>query len=482
MAVSILTAPGVRYPPDDEAFSPSVAHPEYRLGPVAVVPNPVYDQVRNLFAQLGLDKDRLGSPDWNPLRTWIPEGARVFVLCNFVYHRRPQESPEGFAAKCIHGSVLRALVDYVLLATGQTGEIAFGNSPLQSTNWRRVLRESGAARVEEFYRERSLPVRAADLRLYVAERNLLGRTTSIEPRDGEDGVEIVLEDDSLLGEIPGRNAQGNTFRISDYDPRRIQSFHDGSRHRYVIHREILDADVVISLSKLKTHEKVGITCGLKGFVGAVGHKDCLAHHRFGSPRTGGDEYPSSLSFLQPVSRLHDWVNRRGAGAPLQGAAQIADRSLRRILRRLGLVTSGAWHGNDTCWRMTLDLARILHHADRNGALCARNQRTHLSLIDGIIAGEGNGPLTPRAAYVGTLLFGDDVPATDRVACRVMGFDPDAIPLVRRAFSPMAWPITELSEDAPIECVENGVLRADREVEPVLGRPFAPPSGWRGHLG
>ena len=66
----------------------------------------------------------------------------------------------------------------------------------------------------------------------------------------------------------------------------------------MIHRDVLEADVVIHLSKLKTHEKVGITCGLKGFVGSVGHKDCLAHHRFGPPGRGGDEYPDSQAFLR----------------------------------------------------------------------------------------------------------------------------------------------------------------------------------------
>jgi uncharacterized protein (DUF362 family) len=480
MAVSIRTAPGTAYP-DGAAFSPSESYPEYQRGDIASDPNLVYGMVRDLFAQLGLDKENFGAAEWNPLRGFVPEGSRVFVLCNFVYHQRPHESRRTFTSKCIHGSVLRALIDYVLLAAGPQGSVAFGNSPLQGTDWARVLSESGADRVAAYYRERGLPVRPVDLRLYVIERSLLGHIQSVDDRGTADGVELDLGSDSLLTEIPGADGRGSSFRISDYDPRRTQAFHAGNRHVYVIHREVLESDVVISLSKLKTHEKVGITCGLKGFVGSVGHKDCLAHHRFGSPRIGGDEYPAANAFLHPFSRTLDWVNRGGSDVPLQKLAQIGVRNLGRVIRRLGIITGGAWHGNDTCWRMALDLARILHHADRAGVLHESIQRRHLSLIDGIVAGECNGPLDPRAADAGTLAFGDDVAATDKVACRLMAFDPEAIPLVRESFRRMSLPVTSRDAGDDIECVLNGAVVVDRDLEPVLGRPFEPPAGWRDHL-
>jgi hypothetical protein len=477
MSVSLVTKVG-DYPADG-AYSPGEAYPEYAQGDVAAGPNPVYAALRRLLAGAGLDKGRFGSPDWNPLREWVPEGSRVFVLCNFVYHRRIQESERDFQAKCIHGSVLRALIDYVLLAAGPRGSVAFGNSSLQSCRFDQVLSDTGAGRVEAFYRERGLPVRSRDLRLYVVDRDALGRITEVDRRDERDGVEFDLGSESLLAPM---SAHGEpVFRISDYDPRRIQAFHEGGRHRYVIHRDVLDADVVISLSKLKTHEKVGITCGLKGFVGSVGHKDCLAHHRFGSPRRGGDEYPDSQSFLEPVSRFLDWVNMRGQGAPLQALAQIADRTLRRVWRRSGLVGPGAWHGNDTAWRMTLDLARILHYGTREGTLADRVQRRHLSLIDGVVAGEGAGPLSPSPVRAGALVLGDDVALTDRIACRLMGFDPARIPLVREAFASGAWPLSERGADALAECVADGQPCLENALAPLLARAFVPPSGWRQQL-
>jgi uncharacterized protein (DUF362 family) len=476
---SIRTLSEASYPSPEDAFAPSEKYAELRSGELSRSPNPVYAAVRSLFEQAGLDAPHAGKPDWNPLGRYVKPGARVFVLCNFVYHRRPQESELHLQAKCIHGSVLRALIDYLLIAVGPGGRVTFGNAPLQACSWTRVLEETGAARALESCRQRGLPVEARDLRLFVAERDVLGRVVSVEQRDeAEHAVEIDLSDESLLSELAG--SPRPHYRVADYDPRRTERFHADRSHRYVIHRDVLEADVVVSLSKLKTHEKVGVTCGLKGFVGAVGHKDCLAHHRFGSPDGGGDEYPSSWRLLRPLSRFQDWLGTRAHDAPLQAALEIGDRTVRRVLRRLGAVQGGAWSGNDTCWRMALDLARILHHADADGCMHEEQQRRHLSLIDGVVGGEGEGPLAPRPVRSGVLVFGDDVVQSDRIACRLMGFDPARIPLVARASGPMRFPVTTASD--PGEIVYDGERTGEAALGPAAGRPFEPPRGWRSHLG
>lgn len=482
MFISVLHRPDVRYPDGSAGFSPSEAYPEYRLSHLATAPNPIYAMVRSLLAQAGLDAERFGDRDWNPLRSLVPEGATVFVLCNFVHHRRRRESQDDFEAKCIHGSVLRALIDYVLIAVGPKGRVRFGNAPLQSCDWKAVQRDSGADRVAAFYAERRLPVEARDLRLFVMERGRAGTVHEVERRDASSAVEIDLGSESLLDEVTGGRAGAVRFRVSDYDPTRTEACHRAGAHRYVIHRDVLDADVVVSLPKLKTHEKVGITCGLKGFVGAVGHKDCLAHHRYGSPRMGGDEYPTNLSFLEPLSALHEWVYKRDAAASLSSIAHSADRILRTAVRRTGAVTTGAWHGNDTAWRMALDLARILRYADAKGLLHVAPRRRHFCLIDGIVAGEGEGPLDPHAIRAGALILGDDVAVADRVACRLMGFDPHAIPLVREAFRGGARPISEGAPDEAVVCRIDGADVRETELLPVAGRRFVPPRGWRDHLG
>ena len=481
MRVSIVSHPGVKYPEEDEYYSPSIRYPEYRYDHIATKPNGVYDMVRECFAQTGLDARRFGTAKWNPLGDLIAPGSPVFVLCNFVYHRRLNETVPAFWAKCTHASVLRAVLDYVILAAGPAGKVAFGNAPLQSCNWNKVLNATGASTVLHFYAQRGVTVQARDLRLFVAERDILGRTMGTLVRDeAQEAVEIDLRTDSLLSELNCGGINAPRFRVLDYDPQRTEAHHLAGSHRYVINRAILDADVVVSLPKLKTHEKVGITCGLKGFVGAVGHKDCLAHHRLGSPAVGGDEYPDSSNLRYWISRFHDWLQSRGPHRPFQGPFQILDRSLRRVLKRIGAVPSGGWYGNNTAWRMALDVARIVRYADSSGDMRDTVQRVHLSFIDGIIGGEGDGPLSPKPVNSGTLVFSDDVAVGDRIACLLMGFDPAAIPIIREAFRPMKYPVCESVATRYTVC-SNGRHMTEGDVCPVLSRRFLPPRGWHSYL-
>jgi len=480
--ISVVRRSGAAYPGSGEAFAPSEPYPEYRFGAIAAAPNPVYAMVRALFLQAGLDAARANTPGWNPLGAWIPRGSRVFVLCNFVYHRRSRENERGLFAKVTHGSVLRALVDYVLIATGESGQVRFGNAPLQSCHWDEVLEGSGAAAVLAFYRTAGAPVTAVDLRAEVVERDAVGRIRNRTLRTDEaPTVEIDLGRASLLDAIPAVPGHPPRFRVADYNPDRTEGFHAPGSHRYVMHREVLASDVVISVPKLKTHEKVGITCVVKGFVGSVARKDCLAHHRFGGPGAGGDEYPSRMAFLKPMSRYHDWVNRRAADAPAQAAALVADQTARRVLRRLGADSAGAWFGNDTAWRMAVDLARIVHYGDVHGVMHDVPQRRHLALIDGIVAGEGAGPLSPTAADAACLVFADGVLDADRAACLLMGFDPADLPTIREAEGAARWPLDPPAGPSD-RAVYNGESVRTGDLPASLGRPFVPPRGWKGHLG
>jgi uncharacterized protein (DUF362 family) len=454
MRQSIVTDEQIVYPDSAEWFSPSTAYPEYRLNHLATKTNAVYTAVRDCFAQAGLDAARFGTEAWNPLGDLVQPGQRVFVLCNFVQHRRANESDEAFAGKCTHGSVVRALVDYLLLAGAR---VQFGNAPVQSCNWEAVLEQTGAARVQEFYALRHLPASAVDLRMTVAERDALGNVTREVERDAATlTVEIDLGSTSLLDE-PSRH--GARYRVQDYSPDRTEAFHAPGKHIYVLHRAVLEADVVFSLPKLKTHEKVGVTCAVKGCVGAVGHKDCLAHHRFGPPAKGGDEYPRDpLGLFRAASWLHDRVYRSGAKS---GFMRIADNYLRKILRRINPSVAGAWWGNDTAWRMAVDLARIVEHADANGVMHETRVRPNYALVDGVVGGQGRGPLRPDPVASGTIFFADDVYVADTIAATLMGFDPRAVPHLRHHL------LQEGSVDLP-------------GVKPLSVR-YEPPPGWKGHL-
>ncbi|MGB8990856.1 MAG: DUF362 domain-containing protein, partial [Desulfobaccales bacterium] len=410
--LSVIADTSLRYP-EEKWFSPDEGFPEYRFSHISSSPNPVYRAVRECLAQAGLDQERYGTSAWNPLGVFIRPGSQVFVLCNFVHHRRGNESAENFLGKCIHGSVLRALIDFVLLAVGEKGRVRFGNAALQSCDWDQVLEDTRAREVLEFYRTQGAPVEAKDLRLYVAEKSRFSSVARVERRDVSEGVRINLGSDSLLAQLPANSAP---FRVRDYNPLCTEAYHAHEKHIYVLHRSVLESDVIISLPKLKTHEKVGITCAIKGCVGAAGLKDCLAHHRFGPPDQGGDEYPSDeTGLLRVFSRWHDTIQQTSPEGPLGNIVRLLDRYVRRGVQVFAPIVGGAWRGNDTAWRMAVDLARIVSYADSAGVMQAKPCRPHLACIDGIVGGEGQGPLKPQAVHSGLLLWADN-PAIADYAC------------------------------------------------------------------
>src|SRR5262249_3591393 len=152
-----------------------------------------------------------------------------------------------------------------------------------------------------------------------------------------------------------------------------------------------------------------------GMVGINGHKNWIAHYRIGPPSQGGDEYPDDIPGDAHLRHRVMRVVTDRLLAPQSRSRELAFRVLRRGYRipkpLLGplrfpgqedeLPEGGNWYGNDTAWRMTADLARTVLYADAGGTMQATQQRHFVSVVDGIVAGEREGPLaaTPKACGV-----------------------------------------------------------------------------------
>jgi hypothetical protein len=192
--------------------------------------------------------------------------------------------------------------------------------------------------------------------------------------------------------------------------------------------------VFINLPKLKTHKKVGITCALKNLVGINANKNWLPHHTEGTPENGGDQFPHPTT----KARLeHSWMGtakrwlRHRPGwsrvfVPLKKMGRLYFGDTQNVVR------SGNWHGNDTCWRMVLDLNKCLFSYDGRGERRKRPLR-YLAVVDGIIGGEGNGPMSPDPVPSGVILAGTHPVAVDVAAATLMGFDWRRIRLLKNAF-------------------------------------------------
>jgi uncharacterized protein (DUF362 family) len=107
------------------------------------------------------------------------------------------------------------------------------------------------------------------------------------------------------------------------------------------------------------------------------------------------------------------------------------------------------------------------------------------VIDGIVAGEGDGPLAPRDRPLGVILAALDPVALDLAAIRLMGFDERRIPKVCEAMACNSLRVTQVRHPDAVVVVEASAQGAALR-EHSLGAleadaSFLAQAGWRGHV-
>ena len=279
------------------------------------------------------------------------------------------------------------------------------------------------------------------------------------------------------------------YRVTDYVPREMRGHHNANTHEYLAPNSLLGADAVINLPKLKTHRKGGITCAMKNLVGVNGNKDWLPHHRVGSPVEGGDEYPERSVLKRLVSGLSDSLAGHRPGLSYNLLWRIR-RMAAALARAAGTdrIWEGSWYGNDTLWRMVLDLITVLFYGDKEGLLEVAPVRSHFAVVDAIVAGEGEGPLHAAARRSSMLLGGANPLAVDAIAATLVGLDLRKIPMIGAGFE-----VARGGNDLPLVAFHwNEIELASNEAqwdnlrlqdpESLPGRmDFRAARGWAGHV-
>ena len=422
--------------PDYGASYPYHASQHLPESPVQGLPtgdNQAYLAVRHSLALLGLDQERYGTSAWNPLGAVVCPGDRVLVKPNLIADK-PVNS-DAWECLITHGAVLRAVVDYVLIALQGRGSVVIADAPQEDSDMARIQQRLGLDALLDFYRRHArVSVEFLDLRnqYRVSENGVYVDTVSL-PGDPRGNVRVNLGARSHFAELDG---QGKRYYGAYYDLDDTNARHSAGVHEYMISRTALEADVFISVPKLKTHKKVGLTLNLKGLVGINGHKNWLPHYAVGAPEDNGDQFPSRQTRRWLENALV--IGAKKLMSRKNPAALAAARWLKPLAYRLfggteEVVRSGNWHGNDTCWRMVLDLNRVLFYADVAGQL-PRPRKRFFSIVDGIVAMEGNGPVAGRPCPLGLVAAGFDPVAVDAVCAALIGFDYRKLALLREAFS------------------------------------------------
>lgn len=466
-------------------YSPHIIYPEYSFSKdtISNENNPAYNGIREALRLLGLDVEHYGTKEWNPLGEFVHPGDTVVLKPNFI--RDFRETQTGLEDCVItHGSVIRATVDYVYIALKGKGRIIIADAPQNDADFDAIIKIAGLDEIQEFYKKyANFELEVYDLRPEKAQKVdgvIIGHEKL--PGDPAGYVKVNLAKDSMFAEV---EHLCHLLYGSEYETSEIRSHHTSGVHEYLISKTILDADCVINLPKLKTHKKTGITICMKNLVGINGNKNWLPHHRLGTPSQGGDQFADNdLVHRIEQKTMKVFRNTFPKLGPLK-------RTLAKPAKAIGstifgdtntdTIRSGNWYGNDTAWRMVIDLNRILIYVDSRGNFHEHPVREIFNIVDGIVGGEGNGPLDPTPKKSGVIVVGFNPLNVDLVCARLMGFDYKKLPLLFRATDKPRLNL-HVSKYQDIMCLSND-SQFNKPLSQFNGQNlvFKPHFGWKGHI-
>lgn len=465
-------------------FSPNEIYPELNNLDYKVETdkeNEVYSAVRSILYNLGFDHENYGKENWNPLRELVKPGQKVLIKPNFVKGEHPL-GEIGVLSMITHASLMRPIIDYLLLATNGNVEIIIGDVPLQYSKWEQIIDISGTKKLVEFYEKKGIKIKLMDLRKEIAicnKENIIYKKILNPDRDESMYTAVDLKQKSELMEII---KYFHRLEITDYGYGTVPKHHNKNKNEYLIPNEVLEADVFINMPKLKTHRKAGLTCAMKNLIGINGDKSWIAHHRRGFKWQGGDEFKDFHlpTFLKV--RIWNFLKTFNLGVKL---ASLLKKVYKKFVWRGKTYEEvsmegnnkyyfeGSWSGNDTLWRCIKDLNKILLYSDKYGDMHEEKQRKYLCIVDAILAGEREGPMehTPKKC---NLVFGGLNPVyVDYIASEIMGFDYKFIPSIYKSFDNKWWDLVEKSP--------NEVKYDSNVLEKEWKYRFIPTSGWKSVL-
>jgi uncharacterized protein (DUF362 family) len=353
------------------------------------------------------------------------QGKRVLLKPNWV---KQTFKPQDDICLCTHDDFILAVLELVLIK--KPASVVIGDAPIQGCYWDKLISKellSKAAALSEKY---NVPVSIKDFRRVVFDTV----SNKLETERNPISEYVIFDVGSRSYLEPITLAEKNLFRVSQYNPDKFSETHKPGMHKYCITKELFNADVVISLPKVKTHEKTGITCALKNIVGFNGDKDYLPHHRVGGTDMGGDSYPGKNIIRYWAELAMDNANRNMGNFLYRIWFKISTALWALSFPKKEHQWHAAWYGNDTTWRMVMDLNMIINYGKEDGTLADTPQRVLYSFCDGIIGGQGDGPLSPDPLNLGVVSFTNDSATNDICMATLMGMDLHKLPLLTAAKS------------------------------------------------
>jgi uncharacterized protein (DUF362 family) len=390
-------------------------------------------------------------------------GKRILIKPNWV--KQDNNSSDELCLRT-HKNFLLSLLEVLLPL--KPLEVTIGDAPIQGCLWGKMISSELTEKISNLSIKHGINIKIKDFRRTTFE---LSKNKPVnEKLPISNYIIFDLGKNSYLEPIS--YTRKPLFRVTNYNPECMTHAHNQGIHKYCLARDLFDADVIISVPKIKTHEKTGITAALKNIVGLNGDKDFLPHHRLGGTGFGGDCYPGKNYFRYFSELALDKANRRLGNKYYRCWTKLSSAFWKLSLPGKEHNIAAGWYGNDTTWRMVLDLNKIVSWGRKDGTMASAPQRQLFSLCDGIIGGEGDGPLEPEPLPFGLVTFTDNSVANDIIIATLMGFDYKRFPLLREAenlFPVQGCRLFLNGQATDISKIKNLTIKTQ------------PPHGWENYL-
>jgi len=353
----------------------------------------------------------------------------------------PEKSPEHIVT---NWSLVVPVLYYALLSVGKKGKVVIADAPTSDSDMSVLTKRIDLDRILNICNTAGYNVSFVDLRKeqYF---NSEGITTKRLPLSGDpEGYTVV--DIGKYSEFEDPTVNYKLLRGACHDDADTRKHHSKGKHEYLLSSSVLNANLIINMPKFKSHGKIGVTGAVKNLVGINGDKNWLPHWRAGFVDNGGDQY-SRKSFSNVVKYYATSLSWPLLKFKIPAFAFSFLSKLAHSIGIKKIAGAGVGFQNDTTWRMVLDINKALLFADRGGLVSERKDacRSVLHIMDSIIVGEGEGPLSVDPVDLGCIIISTDPVRVDILAAKLCGLNWERFSYLKHATTSTKLKITNYSQ-------------------------------------